>query len=65
LLQDAARQVETAETRLEPLRHIVLAHHGRPEWGAPCEPHTVEAWLVHLADVAEARLWGWSDEEGP
>jgi putative nucleotidyltransferase with HDIG domain len=33
LLQNAARTVDTPETRLEPLRHIVLAHHGRPEWG--------------------------------
>jgi hypothetical protein len=27
------------------------------------EPQTVEAWLVHLADLAEAQLWQWSTEE--
>lgn len=49
--------------RLENLLHCVLAHHGRKEWGAPVEPQTVEAWLVHLADLAESRMWSWSREE--
>lgn len=51
-----------AEARLTALLHAILAHHGQREWGAPVEPHSVEAWLVHLADLAEARLWEWSDE---
>lgn len=49
--------------RLEALTHALLAHHGRPEWGAPVEPATLEAWLVHLADLVDARLWRWSGEE--
>lgn len=49
--------------RLDNLLHAVLAHHGRQEWGAAREPRTVEAWLVHLADLAESRLWAFSDEE--
>jgi 3'-5' exoribonuclease len=48
---------------LERLTHTILAHHGRKEWGAPVEPQTVEAWLLHLADLAESRLWAWSREE--
>ncbi|MGH3630624.1 MAG: hypothetical protein ACRDRL_24690, partial [Sciscionella sp.] len=49
--------------RLDNLLHAILAHHGRQEWGAACEPHTVEAWLVHLADLAESRLWAFSNEK--
>lgn len=49
--------------RLDNLLHAILAHHGRQEWGAAREPHTVEAWLVHLADLAESRLWAYSNEE--
>ena len=57
----------TTEPRLEPerleaLTHALLAHHGRREWGAPVEPATLEAWLVHLADLVDARLWRWSGE---
>ncbi len=48
---------------LETLLHVILAHHGQLTWGSPVEPQTVEAWLVHLADYAESRLWGWSTEE--
>jgi 3'-5' exoribonuclease len=65
LLQAAAAQLEPeiAPARLEQVTHAVLAHHGRKEWGAAVEPQTVEARLVHLADLAEAQLWGWSNEE--
>jgi 3'-5' exoribonuclease len=38
------------------LRHIVLAHHGRKEWGSPVEPMTPEALLVHHADDLDAKL---------
>lgn len=48
--------------RLEALTHVMLAHHGRREWGAPVEPASLEAWLVHLADLVDARLWQWSGE---
>ncbi len=52
-----------ASERLEALTHALLAHHGQREWGAPVEPATLEAWLVHLADLVDARLWHWSGEE--
>jgi 3'-5' exoribonuclease len=66
--------VQAAAATLEPeipppcldgLTHAILAHHGRKEWGAAVEPLTVEAWLVHLADLAESRLWDWADQEQP
>lgn len=62
MIQRAADQLSppVAEARLARLIHAALAHHGQREWGAPVEPQTVEAWLVHLADLAEARLWIWS-----
>jgi 3'-5' exoribonuclease len=64
LVHTTGRAIPTLRAeRLEALLHAILAHHGRREWGAPVEPHTVETWLVHLADLAEARLWGWSREE--
>ncbi|MGH2501463.1 MAG: HD domain-containing protein [Ktedonobacterales bacterium] len=60
----AAEQVipRVSDVRLASLSHAMLAHHGTRDWGSPVEPHSVEAWLVHLADLAEARLWAWSGE---
>jgi 3'-5' exoribonuclease len=37
---------------VDQVRHCILAHHGRLEYGSPVEPVTKEAWVVHLADMA-------------
>jgi|SRR6185312_9549704 len=31
--------------------HCILAHHGRKEWGSPVEPQTLEAHILHSADM--------------
>jgi 3'-5' exoribonuclease len=33
------------------IEHAILAHHGRKEWGSPVEPQTVEAMILHSADM--------------
>ena len=33
------------------IHHCSLSHHGRREWGAPVEPATVEAQILHYADM--------------
>ncbi|MCU0859354.1 MAG: HD domain-containing protein [Thermoplasmata archaeon] len=38
------------------LRHILLAHHGKREWGSPVEPMMPEALAVHEADDLDAKL---------
>ena len=47
-------------TRLD-LLHIILAHHGTKEFGSPVCPATIEALILHLADMAEAKLTGFLD----
>jgi 3'-5' exoribonuclease len=34
--------------------HIMLAHHGRREWGSPKEPQIPEAYIIHFADMLSA-----------
>lgn len=43
------------EQELAILLHLVLSHHGRPEFGAPVPPATLEAEVLHYADNASAR----------
>ncbi|WP_373047991.1 3'-5' exoribonuclease YhaM family protein [Vulgatibacter sp.] len=41
------------------LTHIVLAHHGRLEYGSPKLPMTIEAFLVHELDEIDSRVNSW------
>jgi 23S rRNA maturation-related 3'-5' exoribonuclease YhaM len=40
----------------EAVAHIIAAHHGRKEWGSPVTPLTIEALLVHHADMVSVML---------
>ncbi|MFO7676773.1 MAG: HD domain-containing protein [Thermoplasmatota archaeon] len=38
------------------LRHIILSHHGRYEYGSPRLPKTVEACIIHQADLMDSQV---------
>ena len=38
------------------LRHIVLSHHGKREWGSPVQPQIMEAEIIHLVDSMDAKM---------
>lgn len=38
------------------LRHLILSHHGKKEWGSPVEPMTPEAVLLHQIDLMDSRM---------
>lgn len=40
---------------IDAVTHCILAHHGRKEWGSPVEPQTIEALILHQADLLSAR----------
>ncbi len=37
------------------IKHIILAHHGQREFGAPIVPKTIEAYIVHMLDNLDAK----------
>ena len=45
---------ETCGLKLEMLRHIILAHHGRLEYGSVTVPLSIEAHIVYHADAIDA-----------
>lgn len=61
-MQFVQRQAESVSAVDEEMRHdllhIILAHHTK-EFGSPVNPATIEALIVHQADLAEARLTGY------
>lgn len=44
------------KTDIENIQHIILSHHGKKEWGSPVEPKTVEAVIVHEADMISSYI---------
>ncbi|RAL23638.1 hypothetical protein DL240_05620 [Lujinxingia litoralis] len=38
------------------LKHLVLSHHGRMEYGSPVTPRTAEAMLLHFLDMIDSRM---------
>ena len=45
---------ETSMLKLEMLRHIILAHHGKLEYGSVTVPLSIEAHIVYHADAIDA-----------
>jgi 3'-5' exoribonuclease len=41
------------------LTHLVLAHHGKLEYGSPRLPMTIEAFIVHALDSLDSRIASW------
>lgn len=56
LIADVAQRFGTPEHITLRLRHIVLSHHGRKEFGSPVEPRTMEAQIVHQVDMLDSRM---------
>lgn len=44
------------QSRLDAIAHAMLAHHGPVrEWGSPVAPQTIEAMILHQADMLSAK----------
>lgn len=47
------------------LQHMILAHHGKPEYGACVKgPMFLEASLLHLVDVIDSEMWQFGEIQG-
>ena len=38
------------------LKHLVLSHHGKKEYGAPITPRSAEAMMLHQLDMVDSRM---------
>lgn len=61
-VQEAAQRVAAEsgepfpERTLQALKHIIIAHHGKYEFGSPRLPATAEAFMVHYLDNIDAKM---------
>ncbi|MFL5301872.1 MAG: 3'-5' exoribonuclease YhaM family protein [Anaeromyxobacteraceae bacterium] len=58
-IHDKARRVGVPRELEHHIVHLVLAHHGRLEYGSPKTPMTLEALLTHEIDELDSRVNSW------
>ena len=58
-IHDKARRVGMPRELEHHVVHMVLAHHGRLEFGSPKVPLTLEALLTHYIDEVDSRVNSW------
>lgn len=55
-LADLARELSIPEEKSMLIQHMLLSHHGKPEYGACVIPKTAEAQLLHMLDDLDAKM---------
>jgi 3'-5' exoribonuclease len=58
-IHDKARRVGMPRELEHHVVHLVLAHHGKLEYGSPKVPQTLEALLTHYIDEIDSRINSW------
>lgn len=53
---EAAKKHQITGEKVMLLQHMVLAHHGKYEYGSPVLPHTLEAEVLYLIDNMDSRI---------
>ena len=61
MLRRAADELNTPEETVMMLEHMLLSHHGVPEFGSPKYPMFPEAEVLSECDLLDARLFGMFD----
>lgn len=51
-----------SELDVRHVQHVIESHHGQADWGSPTPPRTLEATLIHHADLVSARLRALADD---
>lgn len=56
MIDEAAKELNIVGEEVLILKHIILSHHGNPEFGSPVQPKTCEAFVVHSLDDLDSKL---------
>lgn len=54
---DKCKELLIDEEKTLVLQHMILAHHGQPDWGSPKLPMIPEAEALHHIDMIDARMF--------
>lgn len=55
-IDETARELQIEGEEVMALQHMILSHHGKPEWGSSTPPMIKEAEMLHMIDNLDARM---------
>jgi 3'-5' exoribonuclease len=55
-VSEIAHEQGMAEEKAMLLQHLILSHHGQPEYGAAVEPQCAESELLSIIDLMDSRM---------
>lgn len=55
-IEEAAKELQIEGEEVMALQHMILSHHGKPEWGSVTPPMIREAEMLHMIDNLDARM---------
>ncbi|MCR4747511.1 MAG: HD domain-containing protein [Clostridiales bacterium] len=55
--------LKTDDEKLRLIEHMLLSHHGEPDFGAAVRPKFLEAYLLHMIDNMDAKVYEFSEIE--
>lgn len=62
MIRTYGKKLGTPVEDVRMLVHIILSHHGKPEYGAVTRPSTVEAAIVHFLDMLDSHVYIYEKE---
>ena len=62
IVEKYAEKNNYSPEKVRMLRHIIVSHHGKQEWGAIVNPATPEAMAMHLIDCLDARMYNFEEQ---
>jgi 3'-5' exoribonuclease len=57
MVQEEGEKLKTPKEKLTVIVHMILSHHGQPDFGSPVVPQTPEAYVLHVLDDLDAKLY--------
>lgn len=61
MVRDVAKEIGTPEETLMLVEHMILSHHGKPEYGAAVPPKFLEAFILSTLDELDANIYEITD----
>jgi 3'-5' exoribonuclease len=57
MVEEVGEKIGTPKDKLTVVVHMILSHHGQPDFGSPVVPQTPEAFVLHMLDDLDSKMY--------